>query len=75
MCVKFLYLFLLSSENRLHDKIHVKILGDILVVFVFVNLQPNISYISSLYGYSLLYPDAKLESKGWLSLFMYILDC
>ena len=73
MCVKFLYLFLLSSENRLHDKS--KILGDILVVSVFVNLQPNISYINSLYGYSLLYPDAKLESKGWLSLFMYILDC
>lgn len=59
MCVKFLYLFLLSSENRLQDKS--KILGAILVVSVLVNLQPNISYINSLYGYSLLYPDAKLE--------------
>ena len=122
VCVKFLYLFLLSSENRLQDR--AKILGNILVLSVLVNLQPslsfvgegngnqlqcsclenprdraawwaavygvaqsrtqlkrlsssssNISYINSLYGYSLLYPDAKLESKGWLSLFMYILDC
>ena len=41
MCVKFLYLFLLSSENRLQDR--AKILGNILVLYVLVNLQPSLS--------------------------------